>query len=257
MFQRMVVGGVSAGFVAGLIAALLHFCFIQQPLLWGERYESGEVVHFADAGSDMPAGAEHDHAVSNSGEAPEAQGGDEAGHDEAGHDHGSAGAPSDWQRNILTVLFTALIYVSYGLLMMVGFRIAELRGRVVTAGQGVVWGLAGFVAFQMAPAMGLAPELPGTIAAEFQLRQAWWLGTVAATILALVLIALVRSPLAVVAGLVLLAVPHVIGAPQLEEFWGVAPPELAAEFAARALGVGLVAWCVLGWLGARLWSRVG
>jgi len=63
-----------------------------------------------------------------------------------------------------------------------------------------------------------------------------------------------RFALGALAG-ALLALPHVIGAPHVEGYWGVAPPELGALFAARALGAGLVAWCVMGWLGGHLWSR--
>ena len=52
----------------------------------------------------------------------------------------------------------------------------------------------------------------------------------------------------------LLAAPHVIGAPEAEQYWGVAPPELAATFAARVLGVGLAVWAVLGLLAGHFWS---
>jgi predicted cobalt transporter CbtA len=54
---------------------------------------------------------------------------------------------------------------------------------------------------------------------------------------------------------VLLALPHAVGAPVPEAFSGIAPPELAAGFAARSLGVALAVWAVLGWIAAEVWSR--
>ena len=52
----------------------------------------------------------------------------------------------------------------------------------------------------------------------------------------------------------LLALPHIVGAPQLDGFSGVAPPEVASAFSARVLGVGLIAWAVLGLVAGRLWT---
>lgn len=249
MLMRMLAGGVAAGIGAGLLAAALHFMFIQSPLLLAESYEGGELVHFTD-GSDAAHTAEGTHT----GDAGHADNGTAQGHDHGAHDHGGAAEVSTFTRNSFTVLFTSLIYVGYGLFLMAAFQVAEALGRPVTRAQGVIWGLCGFAAFQLAPAMGLAPELPGTIAAELQARQVWWLGTVVATAVGLAAIGLGRTPVLVGVGAVLILAPHIIGAPHPDAFYGVAPPELGAEFAARSLGVGLAAWALLGWLGARNWA---
>ncbi len=242
MIKRMLAGGVIAGFAAGLLATLLHFAFVQELILLGEQYESGALVHFDDAADVPAAAAGHDHADGEAG---------------ADHDHaaGAAEDPGTFQRNALTVLFTTLIYASYGILLVAGFAVAEHFGRTVSAGEGVLWGIAGFAAFQLAPAMGLPPELPGSVAADLGARQVWWLGTVLATGGGIALLAYGRSGLTAALGGALLAAPHVVGAPRLDEFYGIAPPELAAEFAARVLGVGLVTWAVLGWLAGQFWSK--
>ncbi len=239
MIKRMLAGGIIAGFAAGLIAALLHFAFVQELILLGEQYESGALVHFETAAA-APAATGHDHAA---GEA-------------TAEDHAAAGEEEGtFQRNALTVLFTTLIYASYGILLVAGFAVAERFGRTVSAGEGLLWGLAGFAAFQLAPAMGLPPELPGSVSADLGARQAWWLGTVIATGGGLALVGYGRTALTAALGGALLAAPHVIGAPHLDQFYGVAPPELAATFAARVLGVGFVVWAILGWLAGRLWSK--
>jgi cobalt transporter subunit CbtA len=148
-----------------------------------------------------------------------------------------------------------LVYISYGMLLTAGFGLADGVGLRIGPTQGLLWGLAGFAAFQLAPAMGLAPELPGTVAAELGARQVWWWSAVAATATAVGLLAYGRqSWMFIVAG-VLLAAPHVIGAPQPDTYYGAAPPEVAAAFTARVLGTGLVVWACLGWLAGHFWSR--
>ncbi|TBX23529.1 hypothetical protein TK43_12085 [Roseovarius sp. JS7-11] len=228
MLMRMLAGGLIAGFAAGLFATVLHFAFVQDIILHAELYESGELVHFGE-----PMGH-----------------GEEAGHDDHGG-HGGASEGSAFTRNLLTVLFTGLIYAGYGLVLVAGYQVAGLFGRTITPQEGVLWGIAGFAAFQLSPAMGLAPELPGAIGADITLRQYWWLGTVVATAGGLALIGYGRGVLTVIAGATLVALPHAIGAPVLDEFYGYAPPELAAEFSARVLGVALAVWALLGWLTAR------
>lgn len=248
MIQRMVTSALFAGVAAGLFAALLHFAFVQKQILLGEQYETGALTHFA-SGSDpadavAPVHPAHDQTDPAAPAVAEAH---------AGH-NGAGGEPSNTTRNAFTVLFTCLVYVAYGLILLAGIALAEHYGKRVTAREGLLWGLAGFVAFQLMPAMGLAPELPGTIAAELHLRQIWWWGTVGATAGGLALLAYGKGVVPVVLALALLAAPHIIGAPQAEQFWGVAPPELAATFAARVLGVGCAVWALLGWLAGRFWS---
>ena len=224
MFYRILVSALFAGFLTGLIAALLQLVFVQPVLLHAELYEGGTLNHFGDGGADAAAVA----------------------------------VPGvDLERDGLSVLFTTLTYTGFAFLLAAAMALAEDRGFRITVRQGLVWGVAGFLAFQLAPAFGIPPELPGSAAAEIGPRQVWWFGTVGATAAGLALIAFARGwMLRGVAALLLLA-PHAIGAPHPDEFIGPAPPELAGLFAARALGVGLAAWSLLGLLAAYFWVREG
>ena len=147
-----------------------------------------------------------------------------------------------------------LSYVGYALILVAGYGLAEAFGIIVTLREGVLWGIAGFMAFQLAPAMGMAPELPGTMAADLTGRQIWWAGTAICTAAGLGLLGYGKGVAAIGVALLLLAAPHVIGAPELETYSGIAPPELASAFAARSLGAALVVWASMGALAARLWS---
>ena len=220
MTRHLVTSALFAGVVAGLFAALLQFWLVTPLLLEGELYESGIRIHGA---------ASHDPAAS---------------------------IPSlDLPRNLLTVGFNIVAFTAYALILLAFMAFSELRGHAVTPRQGVLWGLAGFLVLQLAPAIGLPPELPGTIAADLVARQIWWLATVVASGLGIALIAFARSPARWLIGLVLLAAPHIIGAPQLDTYSGVAPPELSALFATRSLGVAAASWVVLGFLAAYFRTR--
>lgn len=224
----MLTGGLIAGCATGIVAGALHFAFLQDIILQAELYESGDLVHFAGADPDADHG---------SGEA---------------HEHADEGETGSFTRNALTLLFACLIYSGYGLVMAAVFQAVRGRGREITPVQGVLWGLAGFAVFQMAPSMGLSPNLPGTVSENIDLRQYWWFGTMAATGIGLALIFLRPTVVKIALGLVLIAIPHVIGAPHLPDFFGVAPPELSALFATRVIGVSFFCWAVLGAAVARL-----
>ena len=222
MFSRILVSALFAGFLAGLIAALLQLVFVQPVLLHAELYESGALNHFGDAGASGAAAA----------------------------------IPGiDLERDGLSVLFTTLTYTGFAFLLVAAMALAEDRGFRITVRQGLVWGVAGFLAFQLAPAFGAPPELPGSAAADYDLRQIWWFGTVGATAAGLALMAFGRGLAFWAVAAALLMAPHLIGAPHPDEFVGPAPPELASLFAARALGVGLVAWTLLGLFAAFFWLR--
>jgi cobalt transporter subunit CbtA len=248
MTKHSLTSALFAGCAVGLLGALLHFAFVQNVLLLGEKYESGALVHFENAPSAAPHSHDHTATTAEAGQDDHA----EAGHS---HDHGATDETSTLKRNSLTVLFTILVYTAYALLLVAGFSVATAFGKTITPRDGLLWGIAGFASFQLAPAMGLPPELPGSVAAALEDRQIWWWLTVACTATGLALIGYGRSLLLAAIGVVILALPHLIGAPRLDSFGGIVPPELSAEFAARVLGVGLAVWAVLGWATAWFLAR--
>ncbi len=224
MFTRLLTSAVFAGAAAGLIAALLQLAFVQPVLLHAELYESGVLVHFGNASS-----------------VPAAQ------------DVGGI----DVMRDGLSILFTMLTYTGYALLLVALMSLAENRGAVISGRMGILWGLAGFVAFHFAPGLSLAPEVPGVAAADLVSRQIWWVATVATAALGLWLVAFGGSWIAWGVAALLLLAPHVIGAPQPEAFTGPVPTELGALFAARAFGVGMAAWVLLGCFAGYFWNLQG
>lgn len=146
------------------------------------------------------------------------------------------------ERLAYTGLFNILTAVGIGLLLSAAFAMR----RHVDWRRGLLWGLAGFAAFNLAPALGLPPELPGADAAPLFERQIWWAVTVVLTAGGFAVIAFVpRVPLKVL-GIILIAVPHIVGAPQPEVHEGLAPADLEQAFIYASLITNGVFWLVLG-----------
>jgi len=223
MIQKLLTSAVFAGLAAGLIAAALQFAFVIPMLLEGELYETGARVHFATDGS-----------TQSISEAP--------------------GLGTDWVRHGMTVAFNLVTYTGYGLMLVALMALSNMRGYRLTTRMGLVWGLCGFIAVQLAPAIGLPPELPGTPAAEITPRQIWWIMTILCTAAGLAMIAFTRGILPLI-GVALIAAPQIYGAPHLDTFFGVAPPELSAHFVTQSLGTAAAGWTALGFFCAYFYVR--
>ncbi len=223
MFSRFLTSALFAGASAGLLTGLLQLYFVQPVLLHAELYETGALVHFgADAVSAHP---------------------DLPGFDAV--------------RDGLSLIFTMLTYTAYALILLAAMSFGEERGAVIDGRWGILWGVAGFVAFHLAPGFSLAPEVPGVAAADITARQIWWFATAGAALVALWLLAFGKGWGAWIGAAVLLMAPHVVGAPEPDSFSGPVPTEIGALFAARALGIGLAAWVLLGSSAGFFWQREG
>ena len=168
----------------------------------------------------------------------------EAGTAEHEHDAAAWASADGAERIAFTVAADILAALGFAFVLAAA---SVLGGIDVTARNGVLWGIAGFAVFQLAPAFGLPPELPGMPAADLVMRQVWWWGTAIATATAIFGIAKFQNWPAVVVGIVLILAPHIIGAPQLvgEPASGV-PAHLATAFAANTLFTGAAFWLLLG-----------
>jgi cobalt transporter subunit CbtA len=221
MLSKLLTSALFAGAAAGLIAGLLQLLFVQPVLLHAELYETGKLVHFGAT------------AVSANPELP----------------------GFDPVRDLLSIVFTMLTYTGYAMMLVALMLLAEERGATVTVRTGIIWGVAGFVAAHLAPGFSLAPEVPGVAAADVGARQVWWFATVIGAGVAMWLLAFGRNWAMWGVAIILLAAPHLIGAPEPDSFIGPVPTEIGALFAARAFGVGLAAWVILGCFAAYFFDK--
>lgn len=225
MIARILLIAIAAGVIAGLSATLVQSTLVTPLILEAEEFEHGATPEAGSHGSEDAAAGQV-----------------------------SAWAPADGlPRWSFTALADILIGAGYGLLLVAAI---VLRGRSVDPARGVLWGMAGFAVFSLAPALGLPPELPGTEAAALGARQVWWLATVAATCLGLAAIVFTRNHVLRGLGVALIALPHIVGAPFPASHGGTAPAALAAEFAIVSMVSAAIFWAVLGGTSGLLFSRL-
>ena len=231
MLSRLLVVGLLAGLLAGLaIAALQHF--VTTPLIIAaEGYEVPETL--------VPA-------VLAPGP---------VGHTHPANVDGAEWKPEDGlQRTAFTSLATIASSIGFSMILLAAMLAA---GDQISARTAFGWGVAAFVATGLAPALGLAPLLPGSAAGPLLARQVWWAGTAFATGGALWLLLRGDSILGKIAGIALLVAPHLIGAPHEAAFESRAPAELAARFVAASLTIQAALWIVSGLVAGILWGRFG
>ncbi len=169
-------------------------------------------------------------------------------HASSAHTHEAAEnwAPSSrLERSFYTILTSMLIGVGYTALLT---GTSLLAGPAITKNNSLIWGLCGFLAFSLAPAVGLPPELPGMPSAPLQGRQVWWVATVLLTAIGLWLIATKPKTFAPMAGGLILLTPHLIGAPTVQNSTSSIPPHLASTFMANSLATQLLFWVLIGYL---------
>ncbi|CAO3424651.1 CbtA family protein [Azospirillum endophyticum] len=220
-FRSIVFTALAAGLLVGLVTTLVHQVGVVPLILEAETYEAAEADPAAAHSHDTAAVASPEH-----------------------HHDAKAWTPQDgWERTLFTALADVLTSTGFALLMSSAF---VLVGRRLSWREGLLWGLAGFAVFSLAPSLGLPPELPGMAAGDLMARQMWWIGTAMATALGLALIASRRSRRTIVLAAVLLAAPHLIGAPAAPAEESGVPVALWSEFVIAALASSLVSWLALG-----------
>src|SRR5262245_44926449 len=170
VFHNVVFVAALAGLVAGVVLTALQILFTDPLILQAEVYEqAGEApAHEHTIVPQQPAAQN----MSTMATAPAATA--------EQHEHDAeAWQPADGlERYSFTVLVNLVGDIGFALILVVA---SELAGGILSWRQGLLWGLAGFAVFTLAPGLGLPPELPAMPSADLLGRQLWWLGTVVAT----------------------------------------------------------------------------
>lgn len=221
MFTKTLYAAAFSGLLAGLLLTVVQQIQVIPLIHHAEIYElaNEEAHHTNDAG----VAATHEHE----------------------HEHTGWQPQNGWERNLYTVAANIVIAVGFALLLGAA---VTLRGAKLDWRSGLLWGLASYAVFFIAPSLGLPPEVPGTQAAALLHRQLWWLATVICTASGLAFIVFLRHYTNKIIGVVLLLIPHWFGAPHPEHPGSTAPAELANAFIIAASITNAIFWLSLGGL---------
>ena len=232
LFSRIIYSAILIGVVTGSVLTGLQVAGLNPIIFAAEAYE-------VESG---PLGAAVD------------------GHSDHSHDHGhahdaDAWAPADgFERTTYTFLANVLASTGFAailLALMSQFWLA--RDRDISWPQGVLWGLAGYLALFVAPAIGLPPEIPGVVAAPVEHRQLWWALTAISVSIGFALFAF-SPPKLKLLGLLFLVIPYIVGAPHIHGPMFQHPDPSAVEaltylhqqFVVISAFTNLVFWLLLG-----------
>lgn len=226
IFRNAVFAAAAAGLLAGILLAALQTYATVPLILQAETFEN--------------AGGGHDHGAP----AEAAPAGDASAAAVTAEEEDEAWGPEDgFERFAYTVAVNIVSGIGFALLLVAA---SELAGGILNWRQGMFWGFAGFAVFTLAPGLGLPPELPAMPAADLYARQVWWIGTVIATAAGLALIALKGTAVPSLVGVVLIVLPHIIGAPQPESHDSAVPASLHHQFVVAVTVTNLIFWVALG-----------
>ncbi|GEO84290.1 MULTISPECIES: CbtA family protein [Alphaproteobacteria] len=239
LFRSLVFTSVLVGLIVGAVVTLAQFLGTTPLILAAEVYETGDETESHDAGTVADTAHGHDAAASTEA------------HD---HHNADAWAPADGiERTAYTLAANILTAIGFALVLN---GLMQISGRQSDWRSGLIWGLCGFVVVMLAPGFGLHPELPGTPAAPLFERQVWWVGTALSTTAGLALLFFQRKPWAAAAAIVLIALPHVIGAPLPPDGeQALAPETMSHRFVVIATLTSLLFWALLGSLSGHLRRR--
>ena len=238
MLKNLILSAAAAGVAAGVLTAVIQYVTTTPIIIEAEKYESGAAAH--DHGA---AAVSQDQSAATESAAP----GSTAAHEDEGWQ------PADGiERTFFASLATTVIGVGFGLALLGAM---SLTGVSINARTGLAFGIAGYMSVALAPALGLPPEIPGSGVAALGVRQAWWFFAVASTAVGIAGLMLSKTLWLQICGVALIALPHIVGAPQPPAYVSTAPAELAGHFAATSLVVTAIFWAVLGYASGGFYER--
>nr|VFK60614.1 MAG: cobalt transporter subunit CbtA [Candidatus Kentron sp. TC] len=232
-FKQILTVAAMTSLLAGVLLTLIQQVQVVPLILEAEKYDRQAAT--TGFGEDhLAAPAEHGRAFTNTLE--------------------HADERTSWQpgegleRNLFTALANIVIALGYALLLGAAASLAanspgnaKLDGRL-----GLLWGLAGYVVFFVAPSIGLPPELPASHSGALENRQLWWASAVLCTGVGLAFIFFNARYIAKIFGAVLIIAPHAVGVPHAPAHAAVVPDELLRTFIIATIIANAAFWLALG-----------
>jgi len=230
-FRSIIYSALIIGIIAGSLYGLFQQLHINPIIYAAEAYEVSD-------GSDHPVAETHNYSDKHSHE----------------HNH-EAWSPEHGFERIMATLFTnILVGMAFSILLISIMVLHNLKSNKppLSCKSGALWGLGLMLSIFAAPSLlGIHPEIPGTIAAQLEHRQIWWVASAAVTATGLLIIYYGANAFKL-GGVLLIVLPHLVGAPKMDslKFANSDPVAVAAlnELSSQFIimtSIGMLIFCVL------------
>lgn len=183
LFRKTILSALLVGLLAGVVLSLVQIMMVNPIIFEAETFE-------------MPDTHSHGH------------------HESGGHHSHEEWAPEDGsERTFYTIISNISAGIGFAAIILALMSQLQLFGVTRTnVFKGLLWGVAGFIAFFVAPGLGVPPEIPGIEAAPIEHRQLWWLLTVCCAGIGLLILAFASIKVKAL-GLFLLTAPYLVPIP--------------------------------------------
>ncbi len=213
ILRTLLIGALIAGTLTGVLFTTIQQLQVTPLILEAETYESANSGH-------THASLQSDHT----------------------HESNTSISPFNNQRLWFSLLANVLAGIGFALIIASAIQFSGQKGWQ----KGLLWGIAGFIVFFAAPSFGLHPKLPGTTGAPLLEQQLWWIATATATAVGIALLVFSRSTGLKGIALLLLIMPHIIGAPLAEQAYSSVPDWLLQKFVIASTIANALFWLILG-----------
>ncbi|MBI37322.1 MAG: hypothetical protein CL568_07045 [Alphaproteobacteria bacterium] len=148
------------------------------------------------------------------------------------------------KRFFFTFLANLILAVGFSFLIIAAFILSNVK---VGVGNGVLWGLGGYLVFTIAPSLGISPELPGTFFGDLGYKQFSWISISILTALGLWFLVFRKSYILKMIGILIILIPQ-IALPDVTNHSTSAsiPESLYGEFLINTLVSLFLFWVFLG-----------
>lgn len=256
-FKRIVATATLSGVLTGLLLTAVQQLQIKPIISQAEVFEQAAENASVAIDTQTHIAEHHDsaqHITTEMGEHTHSYGQE---NEAMQHEHhANAWQPIDGvERTVYTALANVSLAIGFGLFLTVAYNWRQSSSQHTKNSAndkmdgwrvGLLWGLAGYLVFFVAPSLGLPPELPSSQSAPLHDRQLWWLFTVLVSANGLYLLVFNLQLAFKILGLVLMVTPYIVGAPEPLAHESSSLEALASAFIQATAIANALLWLTLG-----------
>jgi len=221
MIKRIILISLISGFIGGILLTGLQFIKTVPLIHQAEIYEGNDLIIYSKSHTNInaPIKATMDHEMNE-----------------------NVWSPKDgFQRTSFTFISNIVLAIGFSFILCAVYLFVNN----IDTKKAIIVGVVSYLTFFALPSLGLHPELPGTVAASLNDRQTWWIATVIASALGFSLLFFNKNTIIRFAGVLIIAIPHIIKAPLPNIHAGTAPYTMLQEFEYTSFITNAVFWILL------------